>query len=368
MGIISQIAILWYNLAIKLIPSNMKIKINKFIGHIAVFAAVVFYAVPLLVHASPNPPGTNIKAPNGTIYLLMNGTRRPYTSAGAFLSYGFNSFATVVEANADDLLLPEGSFIPPQDGKIICSDRGTDKGTCYEISDGAKAGFTSEQVFRELGFSFSNSTFADVSWMPPLPNISNSTDQHRKGTLISIDGTIYLVGEAGLLGIPNVATFQSWGYSFQDVVIANSNDRLRTQVGVMPIRTPDYLNPNNSPITQPPVTATSPQDIYYNYQNEVKATTTFDAYVQVYNKYYTKAKIQNFYDNTVNLNAQQKQDIYTFQKNITAQANYLRSYTNPDYGYIVNYDTVGFQQYVEVLFRSEDGKWKIEQETIFRNK
>lgn len=343
----------------------MKNRIYNHFVRAIIFVAVGTYSIPLLVQASPNPSGTNIKVSNGTIYLLVNGTRRPYTSAGAFLSYGFNSFATVVDANADDLLLPEGSFIPPQDGKIICSDRGSDKGTCYEISDGAKAGFTSEQVFKELGFKFSNASFADVSWMPTLPNINSGTDSHRKGTLISSDGTIFLIGQDGLLGVPSVDTFQSWGYSFADVVPANSSDMQKPRVGVMSTRAPGYLNPaNNSPITQPSVTPTNPPDIFFNYENEVKAATTFDAYVQVYNKYYSKDKIQNFYENTVNLNAQQKYDIFQFQKNKTIQAAYVQSEYYPSYGQVQYGITGTVKEYLEVLFIMEDGKWKITQEQI----
>src|SRR6185312_17234132 len=89
---------------------------------------------PLAALAAVHADGTNVSDASGTVYMIVSGQRRPYTSAGAFLSYGFNSFASVAQASAEDLALPVGSFIPPQDGSIICSDRGSDKGTCYEIS------------------------------------------------------------------------------------------------------------------------------------------------------------------------------------------------------------------------------------------
>src|SRR5450631_2288673 len=112
-------------------------------------AMTVSFLAPLAAHAAAHAAGANVSSSDGTVWMIMpDGTRRAYTSAGAFLSYGFNSWSQVVPASADDLALPAGSsFIPPQDGSIICSDRGSDKGTCYEVSGGMKFGFTSAAVF-----------------------------------------------------------------------------------------------------------------------------------------------------------------------------------------------------------------------------
>jgi hypothetical protein len=94
---------------------------------------------------------------DGTIYFItQTNQKRPYTSAGAFLSYGLNSFAGTLPATAEDMALTTGAFIPPQDGKIICSDRGNDKGTCYLISQSARMAFPSAEVFLGQGFSFKN--------------------------------------------------------------------------------------------------------------------------------------------------------------------------------------------------------------------
>src|SRR3989344_6514424 len=111
-------------------------------------STVLMGLAPLAAQAAVHAAGTNVLAPDGTVSMIMqDGSRRPYTSAGAFLSFVFNSWSTVVQANADDLALAAGSFIPPQDGSIACSDRGDDKGTCYLVSGGQKAGFTSAGVF-----------------------------------------------------------------------------------------------------------------------------------------------------------------------------------------------------------------------------
>lgn len=228
-------------------------------------ATVLMSAVPFAAFAAAHSAGTNISSSDGTVWMVTSeGTRRPYTSAGAFLSYGFNSFSSVVAANADDLALPVGSFIPPQDGKIICSDRGSDKGTCYLITMGKKAGFTSAAVFTGRGFSFSRATNGDVSWMSSAANIDNTTSASPVGVLINDNGTIKLVGTNGTMGIPSIAVFNSWGYSFADVVPANAADKaMAMSGGVMTARTPGQLSPvgtTGTPVQTGPISASLASD------------------------------------------------------------------------------------------------------------
>ncbi len=188
--------------------------------------------------------GTNIKDTSGTIYMISNdGSKRPYTSAGAFLSYGFNNFKDVVEVNSADLTLRTGDFIPPQDGKIICSDRGEDKGTCYLITGGRKAGFTSSTVFTKLGFSFKRSSSGDVSWMASYSNIDDAAKAHRPGVLVNDKGTIFMMGWERRIGFPSMDVFNSWGYNLLDVVPANAADKSAVQSGVVPGRNPGELSP-----------------------------------------------------------------------------------------------------------------------------
>jgi hypothetical protein len=191
-------------------------------------------------------PGTNILY-NGTAYFITNdGQRRPYTSAGAFLSYGFNSFANtdvILDKTNSNLSLPVGAFIPPRDGKIICSNKGSDIGTCYLITNSQKAGFTSAAVFKGLGFSFNDTTPGDVSWMTATNPISSATSAHLPGVLINKNGTYELVTTNGFIGIPDANTLQSWGYSFSDAVMANSADKLLSQSSVLTTKQAGQLHP-----------------------------------------------------------------------------------------------------------------------------
>lgn len=199
---------------------------------------------PTQTNDGTDPVGTNISS-NGTVYMITpDNQRRPYTSPGAFLSYGFNSWTTVLPASNNDLALPvSSSFIPPRDGKIICSDRGSDKGTCYLITNSQKAAFTSVAVFKALGFSFGNSLNGDVSFLSSTSNINSLSEAHRTGVLVNKNGTVYLVGNSGLLGIPSMDTLNSWGYSLTDVVKANAVDSAQMQTGVMAIHQAGLLSP-----------------------------------------------------------------------------------------------------------------------------
>ncbi len=228
--------------------------------------AGIFISVAMLVGLFPNlalaalhSVGTNVISPNGTVYTisLENGitVKRPYTSSGAFLSFGFNSWESIVGASSEDLALPTGSFIAPQDGKIICSDRGGDRGTCYLITDGKRAGFTSADVFRRLGFSFEKVTSGDVSFLPVTTNIDSPTQAHVPGTIINKDGKYFLVVPNGILGIANEEVLKSWGYTLADITTANDADRALAYLGELSRREMVYLTPLRKPIdgTLPPV-------------------------------------------------------------------------------------------------------------------
>ncbi len=237
----------------KIIIGSMLILVGCLFGNLAMAA----------VHSQ----GQNVLGTDGTIYFITSDSqKRPYTSAGAFLSYGLNSFSGTLSASVEDMALPTGPFIPPQDGKIICSDRGSDKGTCYLISQGARIGFPSAEIFLGQGFSFKNASVGDVSFLTYPSNIQSTSDAHSPGVLINNNGTIYFVGKDGLIGVPSVDTFKSWGYSFADVVSANSADKQKTINGVMATKIADQLSPiiiNTTPNTQtPPASNTTPAIVY----------------------------------------------------------------------------------------------------------
>jgi hypothetical protein len=194
----------------------------------------------IVINELPHPLGTIINI-NSTLYVIIKTAfnelvRRPYTSAMAFLSYGFNSFDKVVLANQADINLKVGEFVPPQDGRVICSNSGSDYGTCYLITQSKKAGFVSKSVFTDLGFSFKNALYGDISFLQTTPNIEAASQAHLPGTIIVNENTIQLVSNSGLLGFTSPETFVSWGYDTNMLVSANSFDTSLIQNSVVPPR------------------------------------------------------------------------------------------------------------------------------------
>ncbi len=194
--------------------------------------------------------GTNILASDGTVYRLLNETaRNPYTSAGAFLSYKFNSWSTLVTANEADMALPISkytstetgqevtAFIAPRNGSLI-----NDNGTVYLITGGLRAGFANEASFKGLGYSYTNVYPGDTSFMVSLAPINSAAQKHPNGTLINDNGTLYVMQNGYRVGFPSMQILDSWGYWVSDAVPANSYDRASEISGIMTYRMINQMN------------------------------------------------------------------------------------------------------------------------------
>lgn len=206
---------------------------------------VASFAFSGVAAAAAHSAGTNVVS-GGTVYFINQaGQKQPYTSAGAFLSYGFNSWDQVVPASAEDLALPTGSFVPAMDGSLI-----NDHGTVYLMTNGQKAGFTSAANFTGLGYAWSNVLVGDVSFLPSAALLNSTAVTHPVGTLVNDHGTVYLMTVSGKMGIPSLSVFNSWGYSFSKVVPANSYDSaVSMSSGIMNARVAGQLNPTGSTST-----------------------------------------------------------------------------------------------------------------------
>jgi hypothetical protein len=190
------------------------------------------YTVGSVQSNEKHPEGTNVLGSDGTVYRIVGNFRQPYTSAGAFLSYKFNSWTGVVTANSADLSLTAStSFIPPRNGSLI-----NDKGTVYLITGGLRAGFATETAFKGMGYTYSNVYPGDTSFMTSIEPINSSAQKHPNGTLINNNGTLYVMQNGYRVGFPSMAVLDSWGYWVNDAVPANSYDQQAEVSGVMQTR------------------------------------------------------------------------------------------------------------------------------------
>lgn len=226
--------------------NNLLKKVAVSVSTVATVASMGL--MPMVAKAAA--PGEVYKTPDGTVWFITTDMqKRPFTSAGAFLSYGFLSFSQVKNADASVTALPTGSFIAPADGKIFCASetKGSDvKGECSLVTGGMKAAFTSSAVFTGQGFSFSRAINGDSSFLSKTSNIDSSSAGHLPGVLVNNSGTVQMVVSGGLWGIPSMDVFNSWGYSFSDVVPANAADKALSQVGVIPARQAGQLVPTGT--------------------------------------------------------------------------------------------------------------------------
>lgn len=218
-------------------------------------AMVASMALVNVATVSAASAGEVYKTTDGTVWFITKDMeKRPFTSSGAFLSYGFLSFSQVKDADSTVTALPTGSFIAPQDGRIFCATetKGTDvKGECSLVTGGMKAAFTSSAVFTGQGFSFSRAFYGDSSFLSKTSNVDSASAQHRAGTLINNGGTVQLVVSGGLWGVPSESVFNSWGWSYSDVVPANSADTSLSQTGVIPSRMAGDLVPTATDDNEP---------------------------------------------------------------------------------------------------------------------
>lgn len=183
-----------------------------------------------------HPEGTNVLGSDGTVYRMMGDGRNAYTSAGAFTSFKFNTWATLVPINSFDSSLPVGAFIAPRNGSLILDNK-----TVYLITLGQRIGFATESAFKGMGYSYSNVYPGDTSFMTSLAPI-NSTDQaHPQGTLINENGTLYVIGNNSKVGMPSMTVLESWGYWVTDAVTANKYDIALPVSGVKTIRQANEL-------------------------------------------------------------------------------------------------------------------------------
>lgn len=168
---------------------------------------------------------------SGTFYLIINNVLHGITNPGMLYSYGF-SFNQAKTATAQDLTLPKGDLLLPNDGALVKT--ALDK-TVYLISRGQRHGFTSASVFLALGFKFSSVlivTTPELNKQPIGSILNNPQSSHYDGLDINDHGTIYHITSQTRQAYPSLTIYNSWHIlnDFSKVVPANAAD-LKLPVG-----------------------------------------------------------------------------------------------------------------------------------------
>lgn len=115
------------------------------------------------------------------------------------------------------------------DGALI-----NDGGTIYVINNGTKTPFTSAAAFTGLGYSFGSVVNGSTSNIPLSGTVvSSSSAAHPAGSWIDSSGTVYFVTTAGIIPVPSASVFTANNGSWSLVVPANAADLTQTVLGVM---------------------------------------------------------------------------------------------------------------------------------------
>jgi hypothetical protein len=116
----------------------------------------------------------------------------------------------------------------PKDGTLI---RGKNSGTIYVMEYGKKRPFTSWGVFIGFGYNLFNvKTVSNIDSIPNGDALTTSNQRHVRGTMVNDHGTVYYLGADLRYPFPSAKIFGLWGGVFAGVVKANEYD-LKLPIG-----------------------------------------------------------------------------------------------------------------------------------------
>lgn len=109
------------------------------------------------------------------------------------------------------------NYRPERPGRVYSSTTfktGTlvlDNGTVYLIYRDQRIGFSSERVFLDLGYQWSDVVYGNTSYLPYIYTVTNATYAHPWGSWVKSGSSIYFVHEDGLIPVSSDSIFKSNG-------------------------------------------------------------------------------------------------------------------------------------------------------------
>ena len=171
-----------------------------------------------------HPIGTLIEE-EGVVYQITPDGKQGFPSVSIFRSYG-HRFEDIVPASSRDRQLPAVETATYADGDLLVDD-----GTVYIMHDRLKYAFRNREAFEGLGYSFDNVFPGELDLVPVGGLIEDDRDPHRYGTVVNVDGALYVVIPRGRILIPSMRVFAAHKYRLGRVVAANTADRELPVVG-----------------------------------------------------------------------------------------------------------------------------------------
>jgi len=186
-------------------------------------------AVPGVTSATPATPAVPGAHSNGTlvldgttVYLIQNGKRVAFRDANEYKSHGF-SFGQLVAANASDKFMAVASVQKALEGTLALD--ASDHRTVYMIGpNNTKRGFTSDAVFKQLGYNYKGLLTINLGDYATGAVISSATAAHPEGSLVLEGKTVWWIRNGQRSGFESEAVFKTYGFSFDRTVPANAAD------------------------------------------------------------------------------------------------------------------------------------------------
>jgi hypothetical protein len=276
------------------------VSFKKIAWALAFLLGVVSFA-PALAQTTSTGQLINL---NGTVYLVGSSGLYGFPSLAVFNSWGYNLNQITTATSAESAMTMVG-LVPtmqagcdsPIDqingncsgisGSVRAGQLININGTVYYVTSTGLYGFPNAATFYSWNYTFSQIVPANTAegalpvlglvpsmqtgCATPLAQINGTcaggTAGVSAGALINLQGTVYLVGSSGLYGFPNAATFYSWGFTFSQIVAANSAEASLPVLGLVPTKNANCGTPLNqiagscasptpTPTTTPTPTAT----------------------------------------------------------------------------------------------------------------
>ncbi len=177
------------------------------------------------------PNGTLAKtASEPTVYILEDGWKRPIISEEVFkrLGYQWNKICVLSEEEATSYTL--GWPLVYSSGNIVYQGPGS---TVYLIEDGKKREFTSAGVFLTLGFDWNNLKLATAKELTNIP-LGKPLFYPDGSIVYEGSGSpVYKIEEQKKREFPSAEIFTSLGFKWKDLLVVSVGELARYALGAI---------------------------------------------------------------------------------------------------------------------------------------
>lgn len=171
--------------------------------------------------------GHLVTSPGRGIFIVDNGTKRAFPNEGTFFSYGYTFSDALVISNQEVELIPDGTPLSYnnhlRDGHLV-SAPGVG---IYIVDNGTKRPFPNEMVYLSYKYGWNDALVISSAELRIIPEGTPMAynPNFRNGFLVTAKSKgIYVVDSGTKRPFPNESTFFSYGYKFSDALVIGGTE------------------------------------------------------------------------------------------------------------------------------------------------